>query len=97
MVEVERPIDIPEEVVDTRKRPAWLRNTLQEAKGHEAPKGSFRERKRPHDFCIYVEIMSNIIDSKPSMFEEVVEKPEWKDATMKEYHFIIRMMYGRSF
>jgi hypothetical protein len=29
--------------------------------------------------------MSNIIDSKPSIFEEVVEKQEWKDAMMEEY------------
>jgi hypothetical protein len=56
--------------VATTKRPAWLRNTLQEAEGHA--------------------LMSNIIDSKPSTFEEVVEKPEWKDAMMEEYEFIMK-------
>ena len=31
---------------------------------------SFRESKRPHKFSIYVVLMSKIIDSKPSTFEE---------------------------
>jgi hypothetical protein len=75
MVKSERPVDLPEEVVATKKRLAWLWNTLQEVERHAAPKGSFRERKRPHKFSNYVELVRNIIDSKPSTFEEVVEKP----------------------
>jgi len=31
----------------SRKRPTWLRDTLQEVKGHFAPSGSSREKKRP--------------------------------------------------
>jgi hypothetical protein len=76
--------------VATRKRPAWLRNTLQEVEGHAAPKGSFRERKSPHKFSSYVALMRNIIDSEPSTFEEVVENPEWKDAMMEEYQSIMK-------
>jgi hypothetical protein len=90
MVESEIPIDIPKEVVATRKRPSWLRNTLQEAKGHADPKGSFRERKGPNKFSSYVALMSNIINSKPSTFEEATEKPEWKDAMMEEYQSIMK-------
>jgi len=90
MVKSERPVDPPREATVNRKRPAWLRNTLQEAKGNVAPKGSFRESKRPHKFFRYVELMSNIIDSKPSTFQEAVEKPEWKDAMMEEYHSIMK-------
>jgi hypothetical protein len=33
--------------------------------------------------------MSNIIDSEPSTFEEVVEKQEWKDSMMEEYQIIM--------
>jgi hypothetical protein len=88
MVESKR--DLPEEVVATRKRPAWLRNTLQEARGHGTPKGSFRESKRPHKFSSYVALMSNIIDSKPSTFDEAAEKPEWKDVMMEEYQSIMK-------
>jgi hypothetical protein len=61
MVELERPVDPPIEAAVTRKRPAWLWNTLQEAEGYAAPKGSFRESKRPHKFSSYVVLMSKII------------------------------------
>jgi hypothetical protein len=77
MVELERPIDPPREAVVTNKRPTWLRNTLQEAEGH--PKGSFRESKRRHKFSSYVALMSRIMDSKPSTFEEAAKKQEWKE------------------
>jgi hypothetical protein len=90
MVESERPVDLPEEIVATRKRPAWLWNTLQEVEGHAAPKGSFRESKRPHNFSSYVALMSNIIDLGPSTFQEAIKKPEWKDAMMEEYQSIMK-------
>ena len=76
MVELERPIDPLREIAVNRKRPTWLRNTLQEVEGHATLKGSFRESKRPHKFSIYVALMINIIDSYPSTFEEVVENPK---------------------
>jgi hypothetical protein len=66
MVESERLVDPPKEVAITRKRPTWLQNNLQEAEGHAAPKGSFRESKRPHRFSSYVALMSKLIDSEPS-------------------------------
>jgi hypothetical protein len=90
MGESERPVDLPEEAVAIRKRPAWLQNTLQKAKGHTTPKDSFRESKRPNMFSIYVALMSNIIDSEPSTLEEAAEKPEWKDAMMEEYQSIVK-------
>jgi len=37
-----QPVIIPK----TRKRPNWLKATLEDAKGHGATKGTFRERKR---------------------------------------------------
>jgi hypothetical protein len=39
-------------------------------------------------FSSYVALTSNIIDSKT--IEEVVEKQEWKDAMMEEYHSIMK-------
>ena len=62
---------------------------MQETKKHAAPSGSFRESKKPHKFSSYVALMSNIIDSEPSTFEEVAEKQEWKDA-MIEYQCIMK-------
>jgi hypothetical protein len=70
-VELEIPVDPPREVTVTKQRPAWLQNTLQEAEKHAAPSGSFRESKKPCKFSNYVALMSKIIDSKPSTYEEV--------------------------
>jgi hypothetical protein len=66
-------IDPPKEVTVTGKRPTWLRNTLQDTEGHATPRGCFRERKRPHTFSSYVALMSKIIDSKPSTYEEAAK------------------------
>jgi hypothetical protein len=43
---------------------------VQEVERIVAPKGTFRERKRPHRFRGYVALMSNISDAEPSSFEE---------------------------
>jgi hypothetical protein len=44
-VEPTEPVDLPRDVAVTRKRPAWLRDTLQDAERHATPSGTFRERK----------------------------------------------------
>jgi hypothetical protein len=41
------PINVPRDIVVGRKRPTWVRQTLQEDEGHATPHGTFRERKRP--------------------------------------------------
>jgi len=38
-------VDLTIDVAVTRKRPRWIIDTLQDAKGHAAPNGNFRERK----------------------------------------------------
>ena len=59
---------------------------------HEAerPKGTFRERKRPHRFGGYVSLMRNISDAEPSSFEEVDKLQVWKDFVLEEYRSIIK-------
>jgi hypothetical protein len=44
-IEMEIPVYPPKEVTVTKKRPAWLRNTLQEAEKHAAPSGSFQREQ----------------------------------------------------
>ena len=63
-------VDIPRDIAVGRKRPAWARQTLQETEGHVAPRGTFRESKRPRIYSCYAANMSHIIDSKPSSYEE---------------------------
>jgi hypothetical protein len=41
------PVDVPRDIVVGQKRPTWTRQTLQEAERHVAPRGTFRESKRP--------------------------------------------------
>jgi hypothetical protein len=66
-------VDLPRDVAMTRKRPTWLCDTLQDVEGHASPRGTFRESKRPKRFSSYMELMSHIIDSEPSSYEEVVD------------------------
>jgi hypothetical protein len=45
------PVDVPRNIVVGQKRPTWTRQTLQEAERHVAPRGTFRESKRPQRYC----------------------------------------------
>jgi hypothetical protein len=51
---------------------------------------SSRERKRPQNFYSYVELMSNIIDSEPSTYEDFEKKQVWKDVMMEKYQSIMK-------
>ena len=53
-----------------KRKLAWVRPTLQDVEGHAALCGAPRESKRPHRFGCYVALMSSILDSKPSTYDE---------------------------
>jgi hypothetical protein len=53
-----------------KRKPGWLKETVQEAEKIVAPKGTSREIKRPHRFGGYVALLSSISDAEPSSFEE---------------------------
>jgi hypothetical protein len=76
--------------ITCQKRPTWARQTLQEAEGHAAPRGTFRESKRHHRFSSYVAVMSHIIDYEPSCYEETSSQQVWRDAMMEEYQSIMK-------
>ena len=59
------PIDPPPSL---GKRPPWLRDTLEDAKGHMAPRGTFRESKKPSRYQGYLAAMSTIVQSEPGSF-----------------------------
>jgi hypothetical protein len=61
------PIDVPRDIAVGQKRLAWAQQTLQEAEGHAAPCGTFRESKRAQRFSSYVLAMSHITDTEPSL------------------------------
>jgi hypothetical protein len=56
------PSNIPRDITVGHKRPAWARQTLEEAKGHKSPQGATRESKRPKRFSSYLSAMTHIID-----------------------------------
>ena len=73
MPDVEGPMDPIDPYPSLRKRPSWLRDTLEDAEGHAAPRGTFRESKKPCRYQGYLAAMSTIVQSEPGSFEEVVK------------------------
>ena len=84
MAEPQRPVDPPKEVSHKRKL-AWARELIRDTERYGAPEGSLRDNNRPRTYSSYVVLLSNIIYSEPSSFEEVVGKQVWKDAMHEEY------------
>lgn len=82
------------DVVVIKRKLAYLFNTLEEEEKHVAPRGTFRERKKPRRLCSYIALMSHIFDVKPTSFEEVVNQQVWKDAMMDEYQSIMKKDIG---
>lgn len=89
-VEPLEPTNGPRDIVIGQKRPLWARKTMQEAKKFVAPRGTFKESKRPQKFPSYVALMSHIIESEPSSVEEASSQRVWRDAMAEEYQSIIK-------
>lgn len=70
-------------VPENRKRPAWLRSTLQEAEGHTT-KGTFRESKRPKRFSGHATYMMKFIEAEPSSYEDATKHQEWRNVMQEE-------------
>ena len=90
MPDVEGPMDPIDPPPSKRKRPSWLRDTLEDAEGHMAPRGTFRESKKPNRYQGCLAAMSTIVQSKPGSFEEAVKHQVWKDAMQEEYESIMK-------
>ena len=41
--------------------------------------------QKPKPFSSYVALMCDLVDHKPSHFEEAVQKKEWVEAMIEEY------------
>lgn len=65
-------------ILSTRKRPNWLKDPLEDVKGHGVAKGTLRERKRPKMYSGYVSYMKKIVEEDPSTFEENAHQEVWK-------------------
>ena len=73
-----------------KTRPTWAQGIIQDAKKYGSLDGSFRESKRPRPYSNYVALLSDIIDAKPTSYEEPAKKKEWKDVMVEEYQSIVK-------
>ena len=53
-----------------KKRPKWLLETLKEAKTAGAPSRAVRESRQPERFGSYIALVTDIIETEPSSYEE---------------------------
>jgi hypothetical protein len=83
-------IEFPLEKPPIKRRPAWCREILKEAEKHAAPKGTFKERKKPDKYSGLIARLNHVIDSKPSTFDEAAKHKVWKDAMVEEHKSILK-------
>jgi len=79
-----------DEVPSGKRKPKWLQDTLQDAKKFGAPKKRARERTPAERFCTYVAMVTNIVESKPSSYEETTNHQIWREAMVEEYASIMK-------
>ena len=64
-------VPTPQAEVDSRKRrPKWLQETLKKAETVGASKRQVRESRPPERFNSYIAMVTNIIETEPSSYEE---------------------------
>jgi hypothetical protein len=83
-------IEFQLEIPPTKRKPAWCREILKEAEKHSAPKGTFRESKKPDKYSGLIAHLNTVIDSEPSTFVEASKHQVWKDAMNEEYDSILK-------
>ena len=76
MIEPQEPVEPLHERNSHKRKPAWARELIQDAKRYGTPDGMHRERKRPRPYNSYVALLCDIIDKETSNYEEAVEKRE---------------------
>ena len=60
MPDVERPMDPIDPPPSLKRIPSWLKDTLEDVKRHMAPRGTFRESKKPNRYQGYLAAMSTM-------------------------------------
>ena len=71
----------------TREGDRWM-HAAREIVG--APTSRHREKRSPDRYIGYMALMTELVETKPSSFEEAVEKPIWVDAMVEEYKSIVK-------
>jgi hypothetical protein len=87
MIESQEP---PQMTIFHKINPGWAREHIQSVEKYGAPEGTVRQRKKPMTFSSYMALMCDLIEKKPTFFEEAIQKKEWVDAMREEYQSIIK-------
>eukprot|EP00253_Pinus_taeda_P016698 PITA_16698 len=72
------------------RKPKWLQDTLRDATFVAEPKRPVRESRPPERFCRYMAMITNILDSEPSSYEEAASQQVSREAMQEEYSSIIK-------
>ena len=76
---------------EARKRTKEAKILLQDARENVGdPSNSYTQRRSPDQYTSYMDLMSELVETDPSSFEEEVQKLVWVDVMVKEYDSIIR-------
>ena len=73
-----------------KRKPACVREIIQEAKKYGSQEGSTRTSKRSKPFFSYVAQVCDIVDREPTSYKESAQNKEWVEAMMEEYQSIIK-------
>jgi hypothetical protein len=85
MVEPLKPTEIPSH----KRRLAWAQELIGDAERIGALEKSFMESMKPKLYSNYVACLCDIMDAKPSSYEEAIENQVWKDVMEEEYQSIM--------
>jgi hypothetical protein len=78
-------------ITSKKRKPKWAEPLLKEANEQvDSPKTSVRTSVPPQRYSGYVALMSSMIDSKPTCFEEANVRMPWRDSMVEEYASIIK-------
>jgi hypothetical protein len=75
--------------IDPRPRPKWYMSTVTNSRQVAPPERSFRQSKPPQRFG-YMALMTELIDVKPSTYEQVAQHGVWQEAMMEEHASIMK-------
>jgi hypothetical protein len=80
----------PQMTISHKRKPTWAREVIQYGEKYGAPKGTMRQVNKPKAFSNYMALMCDILEKKPTCFEEAIQKKEWVDAMTEEYQSIMK-------
>ena len=80
----------PNKRIGRRRTTEAKRLKLDAAQNVGVPTSQRRQRQSLERFTRYMDLMSKCIVTRPSSFEEAMQKPTWVDAMVEEYDSIVR-------